>query len=35
MMLFMPTYLQGIIQLCDSSNVLVYKVLLVLINVKL
>lgn len=35
MMSFMPTYLQGIIQLCASSNVLVCKVLLVLINIKL
>lgn len=24
----MLTYLQGVVQLCDSSNVLVYKVLL-------
>ena len=35
MMLFMPTYPQGVVQLHDSSNVLVYKVLPAFIKVNL
>lgn len=35
MMFFIPTYLQSMVQLHDSSNLLVYKVFLELINVGL
>lgn len=35
MMFFMPTYLQSMVQLHNSSNLLVYQVLLEFINVDL